>query len=105
MNRLENFWSVLTPRGKFVFTFFPALLILVLINWLVPNTPNYEPVCVTHEQANVLIDNLHSAKNQKEIDRAYNAIEAFHGGVELVSEKTGEVSIQFECVTTKGGNK
>jgi hypothetical protein len=105
VNRLENFWSVLTPRGKFVFTFFPAILIIVLLSWLFPNTPNYQPVCVTHEQANVLIDNLHAAKKQNEIDRAYRAIEVFNGGMELIDEKTGEVSIQFECINTKEVNK
>lgn len=103
MNRLENFWSVLTPRGKFVFTFFPAILLLALVSWLIPNQQPYEPVCITHEQADVLIDNLHSAKNQKEIDRAYRAIEAFNGGMELLDKTTGEVSIQFECITTKEG--
>ena len=98
MNRLENFWAVLTPRGKFVFTFFPAIALLAILSWLFPNPPKYEPICVTSEQAQVLIDNLHQAKSSKEIDRAYRAIEVFGGGMELLNETTGEASIQFQCL-------
>ncbi len=97
MNSVLNFIDSLTTRGKVVFGTLAAILVLVVYNFLFP-TPDYDPVCLTHEQADVLVHNLHKAKTDGESKRAWDAITAFKGDMTLVDEASGEVAITWECL-------
>ena len=97
MNSILNLIDSLTTRGKVVFGTLAAILVLVIFNFIFP-TPDYDPVCLTHEQADVLVHNLHKAKTDGESTRAWNAITAFKGDMTLVDEATGEVAIKWECL-------